>query len=111
VRVNTNENKLIVDVDETLILWRHPGMPANMSIDGVPCRYNIAVIEEIFRYKARGHYIYVWSAGGADWARTVVELLGIEAYVDEVGAKPKWAIDDKLPTEWLETYYVKDFTC
>jgi hypothetical protein len=102
---------LAVDVDQTLILWDHPGRPPNMEINGVKCRYNASVIRAMQEYKARGQVVCVWSATGQAWAQEVVELLGIEDLVDMTASKPRWAIDDKLPTEWLETYYVKDFTC
>lgn len=46
-------------------------------------------------FHARGFTIIVWSAGGADWASTIVTAFGLEAYVDLVIGKPDFFIDDK----------------
>jgi phosphoserine phosphatase len=52
-------------------------------------------------HKFRGHTVIVWSAGGVEWAKTVVTALGLENYVDLVVAKPKWYYDDLQSHEFL----------
>ena len=51
-------------------------------------------IQQLKNHKARGHVVVVWSQGGADWARKVVEELGLVEYVDVTIAKPMWYYDD-----------------
>ena len=58
------------------------------------------------QFKARGHYVVVWSQGGYQWARAVCETLGITDLVDEVKTKPKWIIDDLPPSVWMTRSYM-----
>jgi hypothetical protein len=46
------------------------------------------------KHKARGHKIVVWSAGGWEWAKSVVETLELTEIVDLVMSKPAWFYDD-----------------
>jgi phosphoserine phosphatase len=61
-------------------------------------------------FKARGHTVVVWSAGGAEWAETVVKLLGLTESVDLCIDKPDWYFDDLKADVWLEGKhcYLKD---
>lgn len=58
-------------------------------------------IEKPKEFKARGHVVVVWSAGGADWAEMVVSAAGLRDYVDVVIAKPAWYFDDLVVTDWI----------
>jgi hypothetical protein len=58
------------------------------------------------QFKARGHYVVVWSQGGYAWAEAVCKTLGIESLVDEVKTKPKWCIDDLAPAVWMTRSYM-----
>lgn len=94
------------DVDDTLLLW-------GRGIEGrrVTVKYNDLVSEsavaheahitKLKQHKARGHTVVVWSAGGSEWARQAVELLGLEDYVDLVIEKPMWLYDDLQPSQFM----------
>lgn len=100
------ESKYIAyfDVDDTLIMWNWkeytgdtsqllslqiPG--TNETIEVLPHKRHIELMKQ---FKARGQTIIVWSKGGWDWARTAIEALKIEQYVDYVMSKPDCYIDD-----------------
>ncbi len=65
-------------------------------------------IEAIKQHWARGHHILVWSAGGAKWAQSVVDMLDISEYVHEVKSKPRWYVDDKPADEWMDRYFIPE---
>lgn len=60
------------DVDDTLIV---PPVATGLDRD-TPNYDNIAVLRW---FKAQGHTIWVWSGGGADYARMWGEKLGLQA--------------------------------
>lgn len=65
-------------------------------------------VQKIKEFKARGHNVIVWSAGGADWAEMVIKALNIEQYVDVIAPKPFWYFDDLAVEEWIgRRCYVK----
>ena len=51
-------------------------------------------IDMLKEHAYRGHTVFVWSAGGPIWARSVVERLDIGKYIDAVLPKPDWFYDD-----------------
>lgn len=87
---------VMVDVDETLVLW-----------EGTEYKPNFKVIEQLIRHKDRGHYVIVWSAGGVEWAARVVKELNLEHNVDVVMNKPAFMWDDKNPLDWTRLCYAK----
>lgn len=95
---------IFCDVDDTLIMWNPPkdlhSQCVKLNTGGyyVFCYPHKPHIELLKEFKSRGHIIVVWSAGGADWAETVVKKLQLESIVDLVVSKPTWYIDD-LPSE------------
>lgn len=108
MRVTENDNVVCFDVDDTLVMWSWPeefnsqvvtfnnfGFPANL----VPHQKHIELLKQ---FKARGHYVIVWSQGGWEWAQEVVRLLGLEGFVDEVKTKPKWIVDDLPASAWVK---------
>lgn len=101
-----NENECIVcsDVDDTLVIWDNkdfktpgPGKiafkdPYDNSINYLKVHWKH--VDLLKKYKGRGFYIRVWSAAGGKWARSVVETLGMELFVDSVETKPMKYLDD-----------------
>jgi phosphoserine phosphatase len=118
------KNAVFFDVDDTLIFWNAtpeeleergveitcPGSLIDIDQDGtetfapawkallLPHRKHI---EQLKKHKMRGHTVVVWSAGGWDWAKAVVETLQLQNFVDLVISKPVWAYDDLQPGEFI----------
>lgn len=110
--VETNENIVCFDVDDTLVIWTIPpgrekecilfdsfGVPEWL----LPHKHHIKLLKQ---FKARGQKVIVWSQGGAQWAEAVVKTLKLEDYVDVVMAKPKWVIDDLPAATWMQRTYL-----
>lgn len=98
------------DVDDTLIMWKWPddGTPEQWIWlepwnDGMQVKLavNTEMVEQIKRHSARGHKVVVWSLGGWNWAKTVVEKLELQKYVDLVLEKPLFIYDDKRPQDFM----------
>lgn len=133
--MNVVKNEVIVcfDVDDTLVLWgKGPGSayydsyekykngltyspnpliefinPYDSSLNYL--KPHIRHIELLKQYKGRGFYVRVWSAGGWEWAESVVKTLGLEDYVDSVETKPSKYVDDLQAAEVLGVrVYIKD---
>lgn len=95
------EKLVVVDVDDTLILWREVKKTDRIvkfkdPYDGksrifVIHRPHVKLVRD---YKARGFKVMVWSAGGYRWAVAVVKALKLEKYVDFVTTKPSKHVDD-----------------
>jgi hypothetical protein len=91
------------DVDSTLVRpIEESDILPDIYIRGLGFMVNHELVYEIEVGRARGHVIVVWSQGGVDWARTVVDALDIKDSVDFVLAKPSWYADDKLGSEILD---------
>lgn len=100
--VTQSENLVYVDVDNTLI---HRNPLGEMSLDyyGInwyitPCSKNI---EFLMSLKSRGYYVIVHSSNGWKHALNVVNLLELNAYVDEIKTKPQKYIDDENVQDWF----------
>jgi hydroxymethylpyrimidine pyrophosphatase-like HAD family hydrolase len=79
------------DVDETLV--RSVGTK----------RFPIpAVLERVHSLHASGVTLYLWSSGGAAYARTTAEELGIADCFVGFLAKPTHIVDDQHITEWRD---------
>lgn len=93
------------DVDNTLIFsniespCQEPGK--KVMINNRPFFSHYEHCEMLKDFKARAHTIVVWSAGGEDWAESVIKALDLTEYVDIVISKPDWFFDDKPASEWL----------
>lgn len=102
---------IFFDCDDTLVMWT---IPQDYSGDLVTINYdsfkevcipNKYVIEHLKKMKRRAHNVVVWSAGGGEWAKAVVEGLGLEKYVDATMSKPDYYVDDiEDPREWMGKY-------
>ncbi len=95
------------DVDETLVVWDYPQDKFDETIifDNygyaqrlLPHKFHI---ERLKQHAARGHKVYVWSAGGVEWATSVIKCLGLEEYVYHVMCKFQWHYDDLPSSEFL----------
>lgn len=100
---NDSETIVVCDVDDTLVMWGpdrntpHEGAiafkdPYDNSINYL--RPHWMHVELLKKYKGRGFYIRVWSAAGCQWAKSVVETLGLTEFVDSVETKPIKYLDD-----------------
>lgn len=108
MRIHKKEHVVPYDVDDTLvyaveetqlrgeILIKDPlgGPPIEMNIN----RNNVRLLKEEFH---RGSHIIVWSRGGYEWAKNVVEALKLTEYVSDVYTKPYVYFDDKDVSEWM----------
>lgn len=88
------------DCDDTLIMHDNT-KPYDLAISDpyeegfiINCRVHQRHLKLLKDFKARGYVIVVWSAGGAPWAKAVVDALGIQAHVNLVMSKPLKYVDD-----------------
>lgn len=78
-----NDLNLFVDIDNTLATWKGDNWEGHAG-----------VIKLIKKFHRRGLMVIAWSAGGAQWAASVVKELKLEEYVSYCMAKPRWFCDD-----------------
>jgi len=78
-----------VDVDDTLV--RSSGSK-RIPLPGV--------VEHVRRLFQAGAQLYLWSSGGAAYARETAEELGIAECFVAFLPKPQVLIDDQPPAEW-----------
>jgi hypothetical protein len=104
------ENLRMVDVDDTLVMHRTSQYDCLRSVvvkdplggPSILLDKNFAMIRLIKEEHARGATIVVWSRGGYQWAKNVVEALKLESYVTMIMSKPTIYFDDKPVEEWLK---------
>jgi hypothetical protein len=102
----SEEQVIGVDVDDTLVLHRaakegETTVDVLDPYDGTTVRLvvhkpHIKLIED---RTARGCAIIVWSQSGPQWAKAVVDALGIKPAL--ICAKPFFVVDDLPINEWL----------
>ena len=105
--VTNREHVVVIDVDDTLVM-RDVSDPTDWLIcpyDGttIPVRRHNKHIKLLKDYHARGYYVIVWSAGGWNWARAVVDSLDLSGYVHHTMAKPVKYVDDLEAKDILGT--------
>lgn len=110
MKVFDNEHVVVIDVDDTLVMWdmhygiEHPDRIAfhdpydNSTNYLTPNKKHIALLK---KYSGRGMFVVVWSAAGTQWAKSVVNTLGLNDYVDVVMTKPSKYVDDLQAAEIL----------
>lgn len=106
MKVIGTDTTVYFDCDDTLIMWNSGGNEKNLvsvTSNGMTQRLkpHRRHIENLKKHKFRGHTVVVWSAGGVDWAKSVVKSLKLDKYVDLVIAKPRWVYDDLSPDEFI----------
>ncbi len=82
---------IYVDVDDTLV--------RSVGTKRIPMP---SVIAHVRHLKAGGHTIYLWSSGGAEYARNSAEALGIADCFAGFLPKPNVMIDDQPVHEWRD---------
>ncbi|MBH5328712.1 HAD family hydrolase [Eikenella sp. S3360] len=80
---------IFVDVDDTLV--------RSVGRTRIPMA---AVIADIRRLHAAGHALYLWSSGGAEYARASAEALGIAHCFLAFLPKPQAYLDDQPVADW-----------
>lgn len=117
MKIVENEQIVCFDVDDTLVKWtdrytqpHENALDFNDPYDNstnylAPHKAHVALLK---KFKGRGYYIRVWSAGGVKWAESVVNRLKLNSYVDSVETKPIKIVDDLPPNEFLYRLYLKD---
>jgi FMN phosphatase YigB (HAD superfamily) len=99
------------DVDDTLVDWNRRDTETSLAftdLDG--CTWCLEpkweIIRALKRHKLAGDTVIVWSQGGWDWAKEVVDVLQIEESVDAVITKPHIYYDDlhcdKFMGRWVK---------
>lgn len=76
MKVNKNENAVLIDTDQTIII---SGNMYTANYYGIEKNFSprIGNIELLKSYKARGYYIRVHSNNGWQWAEEIVNKLGL----------------------------------
>jgi hypothetical protein len=83
------------DVDDTLV--RTAGTK-RMPI--------VAVVERVRSLHARGVVLYLWSSGGAEYARITATELGVAQCFTGFLAKPTHIVDDQHISEWRDLIHL-----
>lgn len=80
---------IFVDVDDTLV--------RSVGTKRIPMP---SVVDAIRALNASGAKLYLWSSGGADYARTSALELGIEDLFAGFLPKPDVYVDDQSMADW-----------
>ncbi len=80
---------VFVDVDDTLV--------RSVGARRIPVPSVVARVRELHR---QGVALYLWSSGGADYARASAEELGVSGCFIAFLPKPDAYIDDQAVHEW-----------
>lgn len=101
-----SEHLIYFDVDDTLILWTDKfdvvfECPHTKNM--LQAQRHAGHIRLLKEKKIRGWTIVVWSQGGWEYAKAVVQALHLESFVDYVQTKPQALVDDLNPGIWLPT--------
>lgn len=112
MKIISSTRAVFFDVDDTLVIWDWKQYNPNHNDLVKIVNENSGCMEMVMpherhitlmrQFKARGHTVYVWSAGGADWAAQVCKVLDIENVVDYVIDKPNWYVDDLNSADWMK---------
>ena len=105
-QVLESDRIVMVDVDNTLIMWDTTGHRGQtLTIEGPKGVLTVAPhgpnIRKIIEFWKVGYVIVVWSGTGAKWAEIVVQALGLSEKVTLILSKPLYYFDDQLPERWM----------
>jgi predicted phosphatase len=111
-----NEAVSMFDVDETLVLT-DLGDPFEFRTIKIINPYDSSTqvrrvhkahVQLLKQMHGRGRMVGVWSGGGVQWVRAVVQALGLEKYVDVIMTKPIVFVDDMPVETWMNNrVYIK----
>lgn len=87
--MNVRQSVVFVDVDDTLV--------RSVGSKRIPMP---GVIAQVKALHAQGLALYLWSSGGAEYARMSANELGIEACFRAFLPKPDVYIDDQCVSDW-----------
>lgn len=116
IRVNENEQIYGFDVDNTLVSVRRTKYQAgDIKVINpytklpVYVRPHMGHVDLLKEMHGRGRYIRVHSAAGVQWAKVIVEALGLQNYVHDVETKMVGYVDDMPVESWLRNHiYLKE---
>lgn len=106
-KVVQNENVRPFDCDGCLIV-RHTESDLKADIRDpvtggtIRVGVNRAMVRLLQEERQRGSFVVVWSRSGWEWARNIVNALGLQADVDLVMSKPIAYFDDTPVEEWMK---------
>lgn len=116
MKVIEGDNVYYYDCDDTLVMWDNKHKTETNTVlfnchgfseNLVPHQGHIDHLKKAKQFDKAT--IIVWSAGGWEWAKQVVETLGLEEYVDAVMTKPNYYIDDLNCTDFMGKHIYKPF--
>jgi cation transport ATPase len=87
--MSTEKLIAFIDVDDTLV--------RSIGAKRIPMP---RVVERVRRLHREGAMLYLWSAGGADYARKSAQELGISDCFVAFLPKPNLIIDDQAVADW-----------
>lgn len=104
----------MVDVDETLVLWKDD--PTDLQNSVIPVangnlivRFHKRHIQLVKQFYIIGWNVIVWSQGGSDHAEHVIKACGLENYIHAIMPKPDTVLDDKeLGEQGIRRSFKKD---
>jgi hypothetical protein len=88
-----NPTRLVayVDIDDTLV--------RSVGTKRIPMP---SVVQYVRELRQRGAKLYGWSSGGAEYARSSADELGIADCFEGFLPKPNLIIDDQAPSDWRD---------
>jgi len=97
----THRNLIVyIDVDDTLV--------RSIGNKRIPMPNVVKHVDQLFQ---EGAELYLWSTGGADYAREAAEELGISHCFRAFLPKPRVLIDDQAVGDWRELIHVLPGSC
>lgn len=107
MKIIPNQKVIMVDCDETLILWSIANAPKEKLITLSINELSAAVLPHqkninLFIKLAKMNYsMCVWSRTGFDWAEAIVKALNLEQYTTLCLSKPLFYLDDAPAESWM----------